>query len=892
MSRQGLTPEEIEANLFDNSSNDSDSIADRESDHDDSHVGSDHDADEFGDSSEDDEHGVIYMQTDNLQVFQELPDIGVQEVPDIGVPIPTTPSTSTSRAPNPVHLFSDDLGAGPSAQVSSIIPVHQSSSADDVALPPGGFYGRGRRRRAPATVSSSESDNPDSPAAVHDSDYDMDAHVTSPQSGASDDNYSPPAPPAPARAPRARGRPPGRRGPGRPRGRARGVSQAAPRGGAPRVHGVPQAPPRGGGLPPQRRADPATFERAQVPVRVNYRQRDLSPSEFISYKRQRGEQCFVGEPIIKFLNKLPPTAPNPPPVVVPGAPIVRQPPRDPLQPVVVGEPAFTWQREKRPDTPSIRRTDIPPGAPSIEVRADLDDILELFFKFMPRSQFDSITIFTNSKIAELRASIGPRNRNSSTFEDTNPMELQAYVACLIFSGDRKDNHLRVQDLFDSNFGLTFYSSLFTKKRFEFLNRCIRFDDQQQRDNSTDKFIHIRELWETVLQNCNKNYIPGPILTVDEQLQAFRGRCAFKMYLPDKPAKYGIKVFMVCDAQSHYCINAFPYLGAGGHTDIPAGMLQGTHFTLKLLEPIQSVGGRVVCLDSWFTSMALVQHLKEKSLGIVGTVRPKPNMPLNAVKWLNIPIGESVALFNHEMGVNVIYTRRKPKKYVTIMTTEHNGFSYVEKKKTEAHMFYNASKGGVDTFDQMCAATQTARKTNRWPQCVFYHLINLIMNNAFILYSSVSESRQKKDSRHKFNSELAHKLAEPFARWRLDVRGPNLQGQEYIRVALQQIFKITRTQQPVQQAVQPVQPAQLQAQQLPAVFQRPQVRVVSHPVTNQRISDPAYPGFIGRKKTNIRKRCLFGKRTEDNFSGLLLCSVCNCAVCNNHSALVCPNCYPY
>ena len=73
MSRQRerpLTAEEIEASLFDNSSNDEGSIDGGESDHDDSHqVGSDHDADEFGDSSEDDEHGVIYMQTDNLQVF-------------------------------------------------------------------------------------------------------------------------------------------------------------------------------------------------------------------------------------------------------------------------------------------------------------------------------------------------------------------------------------------------------------------------------------------------------------------------------------------------------------------------------------------------------------------------------------------------------------------------------------------------------------------------------------------------------------------------------------------------------------------------------------------------------------------------------------------------------
>ena len=90
---------------------------------------------DFGDSSEDDEQEIIYMQTDNLQVFQELTDIG----------IPTTPSTS--KAPNPVILFHDDLGAGPSArQPSSIIPViHTSSSSmDEDDMPPGDARGCGQ----------------------------------------------------------------------------------------------------------------------------------------------------------------------------------------------------------------------------------------------------------------------------------------------------------------------------------------------------------------------------------------------------------------------------------------------------------------------------------------------------------------------------------------------------------------------------------------------------------------------------------------------------------------------------------------------------------------------------------------------------------------------------
>ncbi|GBP30200.1 hypothetical protein EVAR_94508_1 [Eumeta japonica] len=33
------------------------------------------------------------------------------------------------------------------------------------------------------------------------------------------------------------------------------------------------------------------------------------------------------------------------------------------------------------------------------------------------------------------------------------------------------------------------------------------------------------------------------ITLDEQLLAFRGRCAFRQYIPNKPAKYGIKVFV-------------------------------------------------------------------------------------------------------------------------------------------------------------------------------------------------------------------------------------------------------------------------------------------------------------------------------------------------------------
>ena len=63
-----------------------------------------------------------------------------------------------------------------------------------------------------------------------------------------------------------------------------------------------------------------------------------------------------------------------------------------------------------------------------------------------------------------------------------------------------------------------------------------------------------------ITNCRHLYGAGPVVNVDEMLAPFRGRVSFRMYIPLKPAKYGIKVFMVNDAKSQYALNAIPYLG--------------------------------------------------------------------------------------------------------------------------------------------------------------------------------------------------------------------------------------------------------------------------------------------------------------------------------------------
>ena len=147
--------------------------------------------------------------------------------------------------------------------------------------------------------------------------------------------------------------------------------------------------------------------------------------------------------------------------------------------------------------------------------------------------------------------------------------------------------------------------------------------------------------------------------------------------------------------------------------------------------------------------------------LVGTIRQKPFLPEKAfIQRQGLPENESLAVYQHSNKVNVVYKMASKQKLLAILTTVHNSFSYIEQMKTEAHMFYNSAKGGVDNFDGMCAETSVSRMTTRWTLCIFYGLINIVMNNAFIIYRSRQENRHPE--KYDFLQTVAYHLARPHA----------------------------------------------------------------------------------------------------------------------------------
>ena len=231
--------------------------------------------------------------------------------------------------------------------------------------------------------------------------------------------------------------------------------------------------------------------------------------------------------------------------------------------VVGSKDGVSWHNAPTGDVPDILLPmNRPPNGRPIE--SELSNVLRLedyIYKLLDINIITSIVDRTNDYMDEIRSTCGmsEASQQQPAFQAISVLEFKALIGFLIMTGVRHDGHLSLKMMFEKEFGALFYRSIFSHKRFEWLMRTIRFDNRHERDRA-DKFAPIRVIWDLFINNCKRLYSPGACVTVDEMLAAFRGRVPFKMYIPSKPAKYGIKFFMVNDAASQYALNAIPYLG--------------------------------------------------------------------------------------------------------------------------------------------------------------------------------------------------------------------------------------------------------------------------------------------------------------------------------------------
>ncbi|XP_068247844.1 piggyBac transposable element-derived protein 4-like [Palaemon carinicauda] len=193
---------------------------------------------------------------------------------------------------------------------------------------------------------------------------------------------------------------------------------------------------------------------------------------------------------------------------------------------------------------------IEPGGPT-SVTLGAKKMSDIFSLFLDDRMLAEIVLRSNERLALLRSNY--HQKGNVALRDIDLRELKAFIGILIMSAVRCDNHTPTCDMWDLTEGNPLYRCTMNERRFTLLVRVLRFDDSATRAEKVkkDRLTPIRKVFDHVVANCRSNYSPGPHLTDDEQLVPFRGHCPFKMYIPNKPTKYGIKLVLAYDADFHY-----------------------------------------------------------------------------------------------------------------------------------------------------------------------------------------------------------------------------------------------------------------------------------------------------------------------------------------------------
>ncbi|KAK1904895.1 30S ribosomal protein S5 [Dissostichus eleginoides] len=150
------------------------------------------------------------------------------------------------------------------------------------------------------------------------------------------------------------------------------------------------------------------------------------------------------------------------------------------------------------------------AGPTLHARGNITDKLTAFMCLCDSEMLEEIRDCT---IAEARRENGDR----ATW-DVSIMERKAFIALLYVRGAYCGKNIEMESFWSEQWGNAFNATL-SRNRFRDIMCYLRFDKKETRRCrlTTDKFTHVRKVWDRFVHNSIASYSPGSDITVDEQL---------------------------------------------------------------------------------------------------------------------------------------------------------------------------------------------------------------------------------------------------------------------------------------------------------------------------------------------------------------------------------------
>jgi len=322
---------------------------------------------------------------------------------------------------------------------------------------------------------------------------------------------------------------------------------------------------------------------------------------------------------------------------------------------------------------------------------------------------------------------------------------------------------------DTGLGLGIIQQAMTRERFKFISKHIACaspwkavdppsasDDSDDPDQPTERPDPIRKI-RPFVDALNRSFFecrkPPRGQSIDEKMVRFKGRSMLRQTMKNKPIKSGFKIWSRC------CLRGYTYMFEIYH-GARIGEKQGRsrkneaveRVVVDLCEPLTGQG-HVVAFDRFFTSIGLLDRLRENGINAVGTILPsRLNQPVMTKNESNLRPDEFAAKFGGEPGTcrKGIFIWRDTKAFrvasnyhgsdlVKVSRKQRDG-SFREKTCPKAIADYVDNMGGVDTANQLSSYYERDRKAKKWWHRLLYSLLETCLVNSWICFNDMVSSQ--------------------------------------------------------------------------------------------------------------------------------------------------------
>ncbi|XP_065289748.1 piggyBac transposable element-derived protein 3-like [Dermacentor albipictus] len=359
---------------------------------------------------------------------------------------------------------------------------------------------------------------------------------------------------------------------------------------------------------------------------------------------------------------------------------------------------------------------------------------EYFFRYFTEELFEEIARCTNIYALQ----------TSGAILGTTPEEIKTFFGMLLIMGTLKFPRIRMY--WSPATQIPSVSGAMSVNRFFRLRSALHVTEPDPDHTGTDKFWKVRPLLDAVRKRCLE-LPPTEKNSIDEQMIPFTGRVVAKQFVRNKPNPEGVKVFVRCSSSGVAHDFEF-YQGKGTGTSVEHKHLGlGGSIVMRLTQHLPKLRNFKCYFDNYFTSITLLQELKEIGIWAIGTIRSNrlQGCPLKSEKALKKEGRGSMDASVTKSG-DVTVVRWQDNGIVNIASTfvgvgeptNVKRWSEASKKHVdipcpEIISQYNESMGGVDKMDFLLSLYPLKQRTRKWPVRVISHFTSFSLVNGWQEY---------------------------------------------------------------------------------------------------------------------------------------------------------------